>query len=80
MPVLHVLWHEDNQQEGQQESISSEAVSAGENPEREGKKGDWQEEGSVTHRAGAEEVGMGTTGTPKIQVQFLTVNLVNLVN
>lgn len=44
------------------------------------KKGDWQKEGSVTHRAGTKEVGMGTAGTPKIQVQFLTVNLVNLVH
>lgn len=41
-------------------------------------KGGWQKEGSVAHGAGTEEVGIGTAATPNIQVQFLTVNLVNL--
>lgn len=46
---------------------------------KEGKnKGAWQKEGSVAHRAGREEVGMGTAGTPNTQVPFLTRNLVNL--
>lgn len=46
---------------------------------KEGKnKVDRQKEGPVAHRAGAEEVGMGAAGTPNTQVQFLTVNLVNL--
>lgn len=46
---------------------------------KEGKdKGAWQKEGSVAHRAGTEEVGMGTAGAPNIQVPFLTMNLVNL--
>lgn len=78
MPVLHILWHEDSQQGGQQETINSEAVNAGENTESGDIKGDRQREGWVANRASTEEVGIGTAGTSNIQVQFLRVNLVNL--
>lgn len=50
VPVLHIVWHEESQQRGQEESISGDTVSAGEKTLKEWKSkcDPWQSGALVT--------------------------------